>query len=132
MTQPAHVSSLIDRRIEEYLSGPPDELQEAARRHRALPVYADIAGTRFLKPNGAVLFQGSDHAGSDLTPEQSPHWQLVARLAAAERFPELSDLVPIRPPSVPDCPDCEGKGRVLNDMLRCDACYGLGWGPIAL
>jgi hypothetical protein len=125
--KPVDLSTLISRRIEEYLSGPRDEWQESARLHGALPVYADIRGALFLKPNGEVVLKPNNSADVSLVPVSSREWRLVARLAAAERFPELSELIPARPPSAPDCQDCNGSGRVLNDALRCETCFGLGW-----
>ena len=127
MALPDHTSKLVEHRLEEYLKGPLDDMQEAARTHRALPVYADVGGVLFLKPDGNVLFRDSSKMEAGLNPEKSLQWQTIARLAAAERFPELKDLVPARPASTPDCPDCGGRGRVLNDALRCDECFGLGW-----
>jgi hypothetical protein len=127
MMLPAHVSVIIERLIEECLRSSTDSVGETARAHRALPVYADIGGSLFLKPNGEVWFQGSESATAALKLEESPHWCLVARLAAAERFPELAELVPIRPAGAADCSDCDGRGRVLNDLVRCGVCYGLGW-----
>jgi len=130
MLLPAHVSVLIERRIEERLRSSADTMGKTAREHRALPVYADIGGSLFLKPNGDVWFQSSESVNSALKLEESPHWRLVARLAAAERFPELAELVPIRPAGAADCSDCEGRGRVLNDLVRCGVCYGLGWSEV--
>ena len=131
MSLPAHVSALIERLIEECVRNPVDAMRELARAHRALPVYADMDGSLFLKPNGEVWFQGSEgDKKSALRLEESPHWCLVARLAAAERFPQLAELVPIRPAEAADCSDCEGRGRVLNDLVRCGVCYGLGWSEV--
>jgi hypothetical protein len=124
MLLPTHVSALIERLIEDCLRGSNDSLAKTARAHRVLPVYADVDGSLFLKPNGEVWSQNAD---SPLKLEESPHWCLVARLAAAERFPELAELVPIRPSAAVDCADCEGSGRVLNGLVRCGVCYGLGW-----
>ena len=130
MSLPAHVSVLIDRLIDECLRSSVDAMGEIARAHRALPVYADMAGSWFLKPNGEVWFQSSERVGSALILEESPHWRLVAHLAAAERFPELTELVPSRPDGAEDCADCEGRGRVMNDLVRCGVCYGLGWSEV--
>ena len=130
MLLPTHVSVLIERLIEECVRNSTDSMGETARAHRALPVYADVGGSLFLKANGEVWFQGSESGNSALKLEESPHWCLVARLAAAERFPELAELVTIRPAEAADCPDCEGRGRVLNDLVRCGVCYGLGWSEV--
>jgi hypothetical protein len=130
MQLPAHVSVVIERLIEECLRNSTDPLGKTARAHRALPVYADVDGSLFLKPNGEVWFQGGESGDAALTLEESAHWSLVARLAAAERFPELAELVPVRPAGAADCPDCEGRGRVMNDLVRCGVCYGLGWSEV--
>jgi len=127
MLLPAHISALIERLIEECLRNSTDSLSKTARAHRALPVYADVSGSLFLKPNGEVWSQSSGSDASSLKLEESPHWCLVARLAAAERFPDLAELVPIRPAAALDCQDCDGCGRVLNGLVRCGVCYGLGW-----
>lgn len=130
MSLPAHVSAVIERLIEECLRSSADSVGKAVRAHRALPVYADMDGSLFLKPNGEVWCQHGESIDSALKLEESPHWCLVARLAAAERFPELAELVPIRPAGAMDCSDCEGRGRVLNDLVRCGVCYGLGWSEV--
>jgi hypothetical protein len=130
MPLPDHVSALIDRLIEECLRNSAGSAAETVRANRALPVYADAGGSLFLKPNGEVWFQGNESVNAALKLEESPHWCLVARLAAAERFPELAALVPIRPAGAADCSDCEGSGSVLNGLVRCGVCYGLGWSEV--
>jgi hypothetical protein len=127
MTLSAELSSLIETRIEEYLRRPADPMQVFARGHRALPVYADIDRLLFLRPDGEILSKDNANTSGDLVAEQSAYWCLMARLAAAERFPDLAALIPARPSSASDCADCEGRGKVLNDMVRCEVCHGLGW-----
>ena len=127
MTIPANLLALIETRIEEYLRGPPDAMRACSREHRVLPVYADMDRLLFLRPDGEILFKKNELASSSLVPEKSEYWRLIAKLVAAEKFPELAQLVPARPPSASDCLDCEGRGKVLNDMVRCEVCHGLGW-----
>jgi hypothetical protein len=127
MTLPAHLSTLIELRIEQYLTGPADDTRASARTHRALPVYADVDGTLFLTPTGEVLMKRGQDANAPLVPEQSAHARVVALIAAAERFPELAEIIPARPASATTCQDCEGEGKVLNGMIRCGNCSGLGW-----
>jgi len=127
MTTAPETSVLLARRIEGYLNGPAHELQAVARQHQALPVYTDVGGTLFLNAEGEVLFLDSGNATAGLKPERSREWQLAAKLAAVERFPELADLIPKRPEGVASCAECDGQGKVLNGLLRCGACCGLGW-----
>ena len=68
-------------------------------------------GTSFLNRN-LVLFQG------------------------AKKYPELSELVPSRPPDAEDCSHCNGTGiEPMNEKPGLDeeriVCYcgGLGWLP---
>lgn len=126
-TLPAHLSALIETRIEEYLRGPADAIHVFARGHRALPVYADMERLLLLRSDGEVLSKANANAECSPVAEQSAYWCLIARLTAAEKFPELAELVPARPQSAIDCKDCEGRGKVLNDMVRCEVCHGLGW-----
>src|SRR4051812_42778962 len=127
MAIPAETSALIETRIVQYLRGPTDVVRDIARSHRALPVYADMDRLLFLKPDGEVLSKDNKNANSSLVAEESEYWHLLARLFAAEKYPELAALVPVRSPSASDCKDCEGRGKVLNDMVRCEVCHGLGW-----
>ena len=116
----------IEKRLAEYLAGPGDELAPLARRYNALPVYRDIGGTLFLSPSGEVLSLGQTDENT-LRPEKSVEWRTVAAVAAAERYPELSCLLPVRPTSTSDCATCGGSGRVAPRNLRCGNCWGLGW-----
>jgi hypothetical protein len=114
----------IRRRLAEYLSNPAAEFQDVARRHDALPVYSDFGGTLFLTPSSTVLCLPADSV--DLQEEHSPEWRLVALVRAAEKFPELQSLLPVRPDNAPACAACAGCGSVAGGP-RCGACLGLGW-----
>ena len=55
----------------------------------------------------------------------------IAIFCGAKQYPELKQLVPDRPPGAPDCPYCEGRGKVdilgvEPDTIVC-YCGGLGW-----
>jgi hypothetical protein len=126
MVIPTSVSRLIELRLAEFLSGPSDVRQDIARRYGALPVYSDMGGNIFLTPSGDVVFLGDEGVVTAL-PGAPPDWALVARIAAAEKYPELAGLVPTRPDSAPNCPACGGAGRQLELRFRCGSCLGLGW-----
>jgi hypothetical protein len=114
----------LQRRVTEYLSDPAAEFRDVATRFNALPVYSDVGGTLFVTPSLQILSMRSDE--TVVVEEHAPQWKLVALIAAAERFPELKQLLPVRPNGVSVCSICLGTGRV-EQGLRCGACFGLGW-----
>jgi hypothetical protein len=124
-----HTSSeaLIRKRLEEYLCGPPHELQEFSRRHGALPVYWDMGGLLLLLPSGTIIGTDVD-AIDDPTSQVEEQWQLIARVSAASKYPELSCSLPERPAEAPDCETCSGTGRFPGTKTAsCGVCNGLGW-----
>lgn len=116
--------ALIRRRLVEYLSDAGAEFREVASQFEALPVYSDLGGTLFITPSLQILTLRTEE--NILGEECSPQWRLVALVAAAERFPELSQLLPVRPGNVAPCVTCSGTGR-LQQGIRCGSCFGLGW-----
>ena len=112
----------IRHRLDEYLTDPDAAHRDIASRFEALPVYSDMGGTLFITTSLQILMRSDDGAVSE---ESSPQWKLVALVAAAERFPELKELVPSRPSNALDCSLCAGAGCVSG--FRCGACFGLGW-----
>jgi hypothetical protein len=114
----------IRQRLAEYLSNPAAEFHDVARRYDALPVYSDVGGTLFLTLSSKVLCMPADSV--DLQEEHSPEWRLVALIGAAEKFPELQSLLPVRPHNAQPCGTCSGRGSLVGGM-RCGECFGLGW-----
>jgi len=96
---------------------------DAWRNTHALPVYSDLGGTLLLTPDGDVITYRHDN--SSWSREIDPKWRRAAVIFGAQRFPELSDLLPVRPPDAPPCQYCQGTGRVVG--IRCATCLGLGW-----
>ena len=91
----------------------------------ALPLYADMGGFLTIREDGEILRYDPETATT--RPEDDERWRLVARLAAADRFPELESLRPGRPSDARTCSPCAGAGRVLEGTVRCGTCFGLGW-----
>lgn len=118
------LQALIRPRLAEYLSDAGAEFRDVARQFEALPVYSDLGGTLFITPSLQVLTMRSEE--TILGEECSPQWRLVALVVAAERFPELAQLLPVRPGNVAPCAMCSGTGR-LQQGVRCGSCFGLGW-----
>jgi hypothetical protein len=122
------IRSLVDR----WLVSPPNdpELAETVRTSGALPVYADMGGTLFLRPDGEILVL--EHDSTDAPQiEADPGWNITALVVGAEKYPELAQLLPARPPGTANCEECEGRGAVrLGSIGRdflCGTRHGLGW-----
>jgi hypothetical protein len=122
------IQSLVDR----WIASPPNDpvLVKAVRASGAMPVYADMGGTLFLRPDGEILFL--DDVSSDAPQiETNPGWRITAVVVGAEKHPELGRLLPARPPGIGNCEDCEGHARVrigdIDYYFLCGTCHGLGW-----
>jgi histidine triad (HIT) family protein len=120
---------LVGGLIARYLEGP-DALSvcDIVKTNNALPVYADMGGILFLRPNGEILCLPDD--GSSLKPETDLSWCTIALVSAAEKYPELSFLLPPRPETAKDCSDCQGTGKIKIHQIAyagCSRCNTLGW-----
>jgi hypothetical protein len=124
----AQIRSLVAR----WLASPDHaDLTEAVRVSGALPVYSDMGGTLFIRPDGEVLFLEIDSEDDEPRPLADEAWRMTAVVVGAERYPELRPLVPSRPADTPDCDACAGRGRIRvaesDQRFLCGRCYGLGW-----
>lgn len=107
-------------------------LREAAAVAPALlPLFLDWMGFIGLREDGELLFVTWDPP-HDAEIVQEAHLRRTALVAGAEKFPELSTLVPRRPSEAELCTFCGGSGRpildgeVVPENVRC-VCGGLGW-----
>jgi hypothetical protein len=99
--------------------------KEVALATGGLPVYADIGGALAITPEGEIRLH--DHETKELSASVDAKWRRVALTHAAEKYPSLADLRPVKPADAIGCPQCDGTGRLLNNRLRCAACVGTGW-----
>lgn len=90
-----------------------------------LPVYADIGGAIAITPEGE--FRSYDHETTEVSASVDAKWRRVALTHAAEKYPSLAALRPMKPSDAIGCPQCHGTGRLLKDLLRCATCVGTGW-----
>jgi hypothetical protein len=106
----------------------PDEaVRRVAAEKQAFLVYADIGGAALLSVDGRVWELPWD---AEDAHEASVQGRLLALVIGAERFPELQELLPVRPASTPDCAACQGTGRFGDfENIKCLKCAGLGWLP---
>jgi hypothetical protein len=128
----SRVSSFVAEKLDalrraEHL-GPLVDEGEVARTMNALPVYLDMGGALGFTPDGAVLLY--DWQSEQVAPEHDEGWMIVAAVAAAEKYPELRAILPVKPPTATTCSHCSGRGKVSvtgSTTLSCGKCWGLGW-----
>jgi hypothetical protein len=93
-----------------------------------VPVYCDISGCLIITPQGAVVFYDFDQ--QEVRDDVEPRWQVLAFVAASEKFSELRSLKPQPPPKSSTCQNCGGSGKVaIEGILKtwCGVCSGTGW-----
>jgi hypothetical protein len=123
------VEECVKALVRAWLDGPDDHgLGHVVRETGALPVYADIGGTLFIRPDGTVLCLVHDSDGPPQI-ERDPRWRLSAYAVGAEKYPDLLLLLPKRGATATDCQSCGGRGRIMIREIEigCLHCGGLGW-----
>jgi hypothetical protein len=122
--------------VNEYLARPEKtDVHAVVETTGTLPVYRDIGGTLFLRPDGEIL--GCDHdSDGPPVPQNDPAWRITALVVAAEKFPDLAVFLPDRPSLAVDCAACDGRGHItvpeIDKEFLCEKCCGLGWLPPAV
>jgi hypothetical protein len=122
------VRAKIEALLQSEPTGPYDDCS-VARATNALPVYHGFLGALVLTANGDVLFYDCD---SEQTTRESEERTVIAAISAAGKYPELREILPVRPPEATTCAACSGAGRVSvtpTVRLFCGKCWGLGWIP---
>lgn len=125
----AAMSSRITELIAEFLAEGDADLKmvELARARKVLPLAKEWTGYHFLTPGGDLLWY-DDETGA-WAPEKSPRARLGALVSGARLYVDLGDLLPRRPPSAVDCPQCNGVGEIKagDVVVSCAPCMSLGW-----
>jgi hypothetical protein len=122
----------IETRIIELSSTADPKLQwsrERATRHQALPLYGDKGGWVLLRPSGELIQVPLDEDfGQIAEPVKELLLQTVALVAGAQKYPELRELIPVRPADAVECAQCNGTGRMPSfPTVYCGKCGALGW-----
>jgi hypothetical protein len=100
-------------------------------------LYYGLGPAEFLAFDGRVLVDNYDWDGTGAYKVTDPKkaWSAVVIGAKLWNFPELLQLLPIRPPDAVDCGQCQGTGWVSlvdaegkqGQFVCYDRCGGLGW-----
>lgn len=113
----------------------PLNLREWAAELRALPMFLDSGGCYAIRPDGEIISFVWDEP-YNLESEDDPRICNLVLFQGAQKYPELSELVPSRPSDAGDCSHCGGTGiEPMNEKLGFDneriVCYcgGMGWLP---
>ena len=106
--------------------------REAAVQRKLLPVYDDWECCYALTADGDVVFSAEVDWRAPARLTNLRH-RFVVLAAAADEYPELAYLRPIRRPGDPTCSSCGGTGRPklppgTGSKIVCE-CGGLGWYP---
>jgi hypothetical protein len=99
-----------------------------AESEQVLPVTFDLGGFCAVTLDGSVRVCGWEEEDERLS--RDPQFVRAILYRAATKYPELSELMPVRPPEAKDCPHCPGVERARRESgvsnLLC-SCGGLGW-----
>lgn len=102
--------------------------QELMKERGLFLLHGNQAFLWYLASDGAVYSLDRDRAALEMEPETDPDAAMNAVAQGARQYPELSEMLPQRPPSARDCGFCGGSGDE-DRWGRC-VCAGLGWLPV--
>jgi hypothetical protein len=115
------ISQLIASRTQAQLEG------THTTRLNALHIGGSMWADCYLRPNGEVVIVGNDfdHPDEDtIYTDRSNVMRMV--VWGAQRYSELKELIPSRPPNAVDCP-CRKIPIFADDKVLCPECGALGW-----
>ena len=130
------LSDTIRRLIREFVSGHQDhlhmkELQRTAEKYELLPVGFNWDPCCITPAGEVVVFSWDDHEDYRIETDQ----RLINGILyqGIKKYPELSELMPVRTENDLECDFCHGKGTVpfaATDVSNIVCfCGGLGWLP---
>jgi hypothetical protein len=126
----------IETRIKEFLnSTEPDQLdlRHIAAKLNVLPLLLDMGGCFAIRPEGEIISFAWEEE-EDFRVEKDQRIQNTSLYQGSKKYPELTELIPLRSSEDKECPHCKGTGTLaINAELRVEniLCYcgGLGWLP---
>jgi hypothetical protein len=88
-------------------------------------VYADMGGVIALTSSGE--FESYNPEAEVVAPVHEDVWNDVGLASLGREYPDLRELLPVRPAQASVCPNCSGSGWMMDGRLFCRMCRGLGW-----
>jgi hypothetical protein len=111
------------------------DLRKLAAELNLLPATGDFGGCYALRTDGQI-FSFLWDTPYELRPEDDPRIINIVLYQASQRYPELSQLKPQKPPDAQTCPMCKGTGdlffgKEMENPYKNISCYcgNLGWLP---
>ena len=101
----------------------------AVREHEALPLVFGWTQTLAIRADGVLVrWTVEEWPGAQEFDERT--WANLALVQGAARYPELTCLIPTRPPGAETCATCRGQGVIPGapKAVIC-RCGGTGWLP---
>lgn len=120
----AAIRALIDAwPVDDSLGNWPRRLM---KERGVLLLHGNQAYLWYLAPEGTVYSLDTDRYGQPFDIETDAEAAVNAVAQAARLHPELTEMLPERPPEARDCPSCHGTGGEWHCWPACRCC-GLGW-----
>jgi hypothetical protein len=91
----------------------------------ALPLYIDNGGIIGIRPDGTLVEWSQDGEGRDVRPVEDRAWVLIALVAAARRYPEFENVMPVRGTGAIDC-ECRRIPTCVSGLISCTRCGRMG------
>ena len=107
--------------------------RDPARNHSvrlgALHIGGSMWADYYLRPSGEVVVVGEDYDHPDVDTAHADRRNVLRALVwGSQRYPELRELLPARPPGAVDC-RCRQYPIFAEGKVLCSECGALGWLP---
>jgi len=131
---PPEIAAEIRARLERARELYPSSL---SKDREAVMIHGSLGYGCYFSPEGDIFIEEYD-IGSDEPPtiDRSRLAQIAALVLSSKYMPQLAGLLPKKPANAPSCEECQGGGRVHQEVFRrafksegllCSKCFGLGW-----
>jgi len=113
----------------------PERLDPTTRanvvRLHALHIGSSLWADYYLRSNGEVVVVGGDFDHPEIDSVSSDPGEVLSMIVwGSRRYPELRELLPVRPSNAFACP-CRRHPLFAEGKVLCPTCGGMGWLPMA-